>query len=258
MQIDSSTADRVLAIAQEAGHIVMDHFNDGFVVDQKADKSPVTSADIASSRHIEKALAAATPTIPVVSEECDIRALNARTLWLVDPLDGTRAFVEGIPEFAVSIGLIHDYQAIFGVLYVPPTNVSYMGGRGVQAVKIDSSGAVTPIQTRTPPKQHWTIIKSAKHASAKLDQFLAPYPVGHAIGVSSAIKFGVMAEGGADIYPRLGPTMEWDTAAGQAIVEAAGGHMQTLDGEPFFYGKAGFRNPGFIVFGKQPAPSPAS
>lgn len=251
MQIDSSTQDHVLTIAAEAGAIVMDHFNSGFSIHHKSDNSPVTAADIASSRHIEKGLGAVLPGVPVVSEESNIKASNAKTCWLVDPLDGTRAFVKGIPEFAVSIGLIHEYEAIFGVLYIPPTGVSYMGGVGVPACKVTSTGKRINIATRTPPAQ-WTMIKSANHASPKLKEFLTPYPVKQSIGMSSAIKFGMLAEGQADIYPRLGPTMEWDTAAGQAIVEAAGGYMQGLDGKEFLYGKAGYRNPGFIVFGKKP------
>ena len=255
MNPHSSITDRtdtLFDIAKEAGRITMRYFNKGVTVDYKADDSPVTQADIASSRYIEQVLAALTPTIPVVSEESDVKAVNAETFWLVDPLDGTRAFVEGVPEFAVSIGLIQDYQPVLGVLYVPPTGIGYMGGVGVPAVKIDANGARHTIQTRTPPAEHWTIIKSAKHASPKLQDFLQSYPVGHTIGMSSAIKFGLIAEGQADIYPRLGKTMEWDTAAGQAIVEAAGGHMEALDGKPFFYGKAGYLNPGFIVFGKKP------
>lgn len=230
----------------------MCHFRQGGVVDYKSDESPVTAADIEASRHIEKALAALTPDIPVVSEESEVKVVNVRRFWLVDPLDGTRAFVEGIPEFAVSIGLIEDYQATFGVLYIPATGQGYVGGATVPAAKLDEAGQHHKIHTRTPPNGHWTVIKSAKHASPKLAEFLAPYPVKHSVGISSAIKFGVMAEGGADIYPRLGKTMEWDTAAGQAIVEAAGGHMQTLDGKPFFYGKVSYMNAGFIVFGKKP------
>ena len=253
MQEYSELVDDALRIASEAGEITMRHFQQGGVVDYKDDKSPVTEADIASSRHIEQALGTLTPAIPVISEESDYRPENQETFWLVDPLDGTRAFVSGVPEFTVNIGLVHRQQAVFGVLYVPAAKVGYAGGVGVPAIKQTEDGERIAIQTRTPAKDNWTVVKSHAHASPKLNEYLAKFPVGEMLGASSALKFGLMAEGRADLYPRLGPTMEWDTAAGQAIVEAAGGAMQTLDGEEFWYGKSGYRNPGFIVFARAPS-----
>ena len=253
MQEYSVLVDDVLRMAEEAGDITMRYFRQGGVVDYKDDQSPVTEADIASSRHIEQALGKLTPHIPVISEESDYRPENQETFWLVDPLDGTRAFVSGVPEFTVNIGLVHQQQAVFGVLYVPASKVGYAGGIGVPAIKQEADGTRQLIQTHLPGKDNWTVIKSHAHASPKLEAYLEKFPVGEMKGASSALKFGIIAEGGADLYPRLGPTMEWDTAAGQAIVEAAGGAMQTLDGEEFWYGKAGYRNPGFIVFAKNPA-----
>lgn len=236
----------------------MRYFQDGFSVTSKLDDSPVTEADIASSRHIEKHLVKVTPHFPVISEESVNKAVTSKTYWLVDPLDGTRAFVEGQPEFAICMGLISDERPVLGILHVPSTGVSYIGSTEIPAQKIHTDGRRENISTRAPAKDHWVLIKSAKHSHPKLKEFISDYPVTSSVRMSSAIKFGLMAEGKADIYPRLGKTMEWDTAAGQAIVEAAGGYMVGLDNKPFFYGKAGFLNPGFIVFGKKPLAAEAA
>lgn len=252
MKLDSSTVDRSIQIAEAAGVVLMRYFRDNVGVDYKDDHSPVTIADVESSNLIVAALQQLTPDIPVISEEEEAVPQSSEYFWLVDPLDGTRAYIRGEDEFCVCIGLIKNKRAIFGVIHSPVHHYSYVGGVGVAPFKQAADGQRVAIQTRAPNAADWITIRSASHASDKLKAYLESYPTGETIGMSSALKFGLIAEGKADLYPRLGRTMEWDTAAGQAIVEAAGGGMQTIDGEVFSYGKSGFENPGFVVFARSP------
>jgi 3'(2'), 5'-bisphosphate nucleotidase len=236
--------DLALAAARHAGTEILRVYAGEFEVAQKADLSPVTEADHAAHRIIHAALA---PTgIPIVSEEAALPADAPERFWVVDPLDGTKEFVARRGEFSVNIALVEGRRPILGVVYAPVSGVAYaaVGGRATR------DGA--PIQTRVAP-QALVVVHSRSHTvSPKLDAWLAAQRVAVAerIVAGSAIKFGLVAEGVADLYPRLGPTCEWDTAAGQAVLEAAGGSVTDLDGAPLLYGKPGFLNTGFVARGR--------
>jgi 3'(2'), 5'-bisphosphate nucleotidase len=239
------------AVARDAGALIMGYFSGGFTTSRKQDKSPVTDADIAANQLIVKALSALTPDIPIVAEEDEAfsDARHAR-FWLVDPLDGTRSFVRGEPEFTVNIGLVENRRPVLGVLYVPATQRLYWGGPGLGAFRQQGNNALEAIHTRIPDMSALVIARSRSQPSKAASAWLATLSIKEILPSSSAAKFGQVAEGSADLYPRFGRTMEWDTAAGHAILEAAGGRVETVDGAPLTYGKPGFENPGFIAYGK--------
>ncbi len=225
------------------------------VVQTKQDQSPVTEADLASHDLLLAALADITPEWPVVSEEDSathsggsdtaMLATSEGPFWLIDPLDGTREFIGRTGEFSINLGLVMDGQAIFGMLYGPLQGLLYRGGQGLAAQrKTRDDNAWQEIRCRRRPTDGGVLISSRRSASApEGEQFARRDHLG------SALKFGRVAEGNADLYLRRGPTMEWDTCAGQAIVEAAGGQVRGLDGTPLRYGKPQWRNAGFIVSG---------
>lgn len=228
----------------------MGYFHAGFEKSQKADHSPVTEADIAANQLIVNALSAITPEIPVVAEEDEVLSSGGHSLfWLVDPLDGTRSFVRGEKEFTVNLGLIHEGLPILGVIYVPAQDILYYGATGQGAYRSMGGAAAEKIAVRTPAADGLVVVRSQSHPSKATQDYLNTLKVKELISGSSSIKFCQVAEGSADIYPRFGRTMEWDTAAGHAILNAAGGRVETADGKPFTYGKPGFENPAFIAFG---------
>lgn len=252
-------ADPVCGIARRARAAILPFYRTDLDIERKSDRSPVTGADRAADAVIVPALEALTPDIPVVSEE---RAASHHTdgtgagpYWLVDPLDGTREFINRRDEFTVNIALIAGGRPVFGVLGVPVQDVVYAGytagdGAGTASRKA-GDGAAEAVSVRAAPPDGIVVAASRSHADwDELDDFLDGENVRRRIIAGSALKFALVAEGSADLYPRLGPTMEWDTAAGQAIVEAAGGTVRTLDGGPLTYGKAGWRNGGFVVRGR--------
>ena len=223
----------------------------GFTVVQKADASPVTLADQRAEQVIVAGLRAAT-AIPVIAEE-EVAAGRTtdpgQEYWLVDPLDGTREFAAGRAEFAVNIGLIRDGRAVLGAVANPAGAEIYYGIVGVGAWKQSAAG-VTPIAARRPPAEGLTVMASRHYQDdPELAQLLAKVKVASLTNIGSALKFCRLAEGRADFYPRLGRTMEWDTAAPQAVLEAAGGSTRTFDGQTLLYGKPGFENPPFLCHG---------
>jgi 3'(2'), 5'-bisphosphate nucleotidase len=223
----------------------------------KEDRSPVTDADVASHDLLLAALTQVAPQWPIVSEEDqeDDRGIDPeQPFWLVDPLDGTKEFIARTGEFSINIGLVVGRQAFFGLLYSPVTGTLYRGGVGLAAQRKDVADAAWhPIACRERPAQGGVLI-SSRRSSSWPEQMR--FERRDALG--SALKFGRIAEGQADYYLRRGPTMEWDTCAGQAIVEAAGGRVTTLNGAPLRYGKAGWLNAGFIVQGWLPDEPAAS
>lgn len=224
----------------------------GFETLAKADRTPVTEADHASEAAILEGLRMHCPGIPVIAEEevaaGRIPATGSR-YWLVDPLDGTREFAQGRDEFAVNVGLVDAGRAVLGAVCLPATGELFLGLVGQGAWKDDATGR-RPIAVRTPPEEGLTVFASRHYASdPALARFLDGHRVARLVNAGSALKFCRVAEGSADFYPRLGPTSEWDTAAPQAVVEAAGGRVVTFDGAPLGYGKQGFLNPGFLVWG---------
>jgi 3'(2'), 5'-bisphosphate nucleotidase len=229
----------------------------GFAVERKSDHSPVTEADRIAEALIVEGLRAATPGLPVVAEEevaAGIVTAPAERFWLVDPLDGTKEFAKGLDEFAVCIGLIEAGRPVLGVLALPASDELFGGlaRRGI-AWKQVGNGARTVISARTLPASGAVLLDSRSHPNpARMAGWLAERKLKLAAvqPMGSAMKFARLAEGAADFAPRLGPTMEWDTAAGQALLEAAGGQVLAEDGAPLRYAKPGWRNSGFVATGR--------
>jgi 3'(2'), 5'-bisphosphate nucleotidase len=250
--------ERLLAVtfdaARRAGDAIMEVYAGDFAVGHKADASPVTLADQRAETIILAALAAAVPGIPVVAEEqCEADGLPgaaAELFWLVDPLDGTKEFISRNGEFTVNIALIRRGEPILGMVHVPALGTTYAGTGPGSARRWHGDAAAETIAARHPPPQGLVVVHSRSHEN---NEKFAAYLVGKKIAekrvCGSSVKFCQLAAGEADLYPRFGPTMEWDTAAGHAVLVAAGGSMTTLDGAEFRYGKQGFRNPGFIARG---------
>lgn len=219
----------------------------------KTDNSPLTIADLRSHEIIVAGLKALAPQWPVLSEESATIPFSDRALWktywLVDPLDGTKEFVSRNGEFTVNIALIHDHAPVFGVVYVPVLETSYMGGKGQGAFKQIGTAGWVKIQPTIPANTPPRVIGSRSHRGELVDAYLARLGVHELVSMGSSLKFCLVAEGHADLYPRLGPTSEWDTAAAQAVVEGAGGVVCMLDGSPLRYNtKADVLNPHFFVY----------
>ena len=246
-----------LRAALAGGEEAMRVYADPFEVTQKTDQTPVTAADLASERVIIEILTREFPEIPVVSEETVPEAgfsSPAARFWCVDPLDGTKEFIVRNGEFAVLVALIEDGRPVLGVVHGPAAGVTYVGHGPGTAVRRCGGGAFEPIRARAPDPNGIVVVHSRSHENSRR---LAEYFQGRAVAerqkCGSALKFGVLAAGDADLYPRFGTTMEWDTAAGQAVLEAAGGHVLDLAGEPLGYGKPGLKNDGFLAWGAKPA-----
>jgi len=239
-------------IAKQAGNVIMEIYNGEHVIEFKEDKSPLTAADKASHKIIVSELKKYYPQIPVLSEEGKNIPYNIRKEWncffLVDPLDGTKEFIKRNGEFTVNIALIIDRATVMGVVYIPVRDKIYWGTQDGGAFMQEGTIEPKSICIRQPdPEKGLTVVMSRSHPSPELDEYLQTIKIAEAISVGSSLKFCVVAEGKADLYPRLGPTMEWDTGAGQAIVCAAGGKVVKLDGYPLEYNKENLLNPDFIV-----------
>ncbi len=248
-----SLAPKVVALAEEAGVLICQIYQEKFEVFTKEDGSPVTRADHQSHLFLKKGLATLTPHIPVVSEEDEESwEIKSPYYWLVDPLDGTKGFIHKTGEFCINIALMEEDRPIFGLIHIPLTQVTFYG-YGKQAWQV-SKRKTTSIHTRSRPPQGMTLLLGGHSKKFKEleDFFLKSYPITNIERIRSAIKFCHIASGRADLYLRFEPCSEWDTAAGQILVEAAGGIMTKLDGSPFVYGKAGLINEAFVVFGKKP------
>lgn len=242
--------DAVAKIARDAGEVILAVYATDFSTRGKADASPVTEADERAEVVITAALAALTPDIPIVAEE----AVSAGKIphvgnrfWLVDPLDGTKEFINRNGEFTVNIALIEDGQPTLGVVLAPALKRLFAGRAGAGAHVEDALGR-REIRCRAVPAEGLTVVASRSHGdAAALDQFLAGRKVAALANAGSSLKLCLVAAGEADLYPRLGRTMEWDIAAGHAVLAAAGGKVETLAGEPLRYGKPGFDNPHFVA-----------
>jgi 3'(2'), 5'-bisphosphate nucleotidase len=244
----------VVMLAQRAGNAILSVYGEQFEVTHKSDQSPLTVADLRSHEVISQGLRALTPDLPVLSEEASDISFEQRRqwprYWLVDPLDGTKEFVSRNGEFTVNIALIENHAPVLGVVYVPVTSTSYTGATGIGAFRQIDGQTPEPLHVRSPAASPLRIVGSRSHRGDTLDQYLpklAPYEL---VAVGSSLKFCLVAEGSADFYPRFGPTSEWDTAAAQAVVEAAGGVVIKTNGEPLRYNtKADLLNPHFLVYG---------
>jgi 3'(2'), 5'-bisphosphate nucleotidase len=253
--------DRLLSTtfdaARRAGDAIMEIYASDFAVDRKADSSPVTVADERAETIILAALAGAAPEIPVIAEEHaaahGVPEMAADLFWLVDPLDGTKEFISRNGEFTVNIALIERGEPVLGVVHVPALGVTYAGAGPGSARRWRGGAAVETIAARLPPPAGLVVVHSRSHENnEKFDAYLLGRKIAEKRVCGSSVKFCQLASGEADLYPRFGPTMEWDTAAGHAVLIAAGGRVTTLDGAAFRYWKEGFRNPGFIARGLSP------
>jgi 3'(2'), 5'-bisphosphate nucleotidase len=243
----------VVAIAHEAGDEILKVYATDFDVQAKDDDSPLTQADMASHRVIDAELRRLTPDIPIISEESGLPAFEERSqwpvYWLIDPLDGTKEFVNRNGEFTVNIALIEGNRPVFGVVHVPVQRKTYTGCEGVGAA-VREDGESRSIRVSGKSASPVRVVGSRSHRGASLDAYLEKIGDVEMLPMGSSLKFCVVAEGGADIYPRLGPTSEWDTAAAQAVVEQAGGAVVKLDGKPLDYNaKDDILNPHFLVRG---------
>jgi 3'(2'), 5'-bisphosphate nucleotidase len=255
----TATREQMLEVARRAAfaasEAILKVYATAFDVQQKTDKTPVTEADLASERIIVAMLTEAFPDIPVASEELvEAEGLPpwAARFWAVDPLDGTKEFVARNGEFAVNIGLVENGVPVLGVVHGPALGITYAACGPGTATRQNGGGPAEPISARTPPLDGLVVIHSRSHEnSRRLAEFLQGYQVRERKQCGSALKFGVIAAGEADLYPRFGTTMEWDTAAGQAILEAAGGRVETLAGAPLTYGKPRLKNDGFLAWSRR-------
>lgn len=244
----------VVRLAQRAGDAILSVYGEQFEVTHKTDQSPLTQADLRSHHILVEGLRALAPNVPVLSEEDSEIAFEQRRqwprYWLIDPLDGTKEFVSRNGEFTVNVALIDNHVPVLGVVHVPVTGTTYTGQAGVGAFKHVSGAQTEQLQVRTPAATPLRIVGSRSHRGDSLDKFLPQLEPYEMVAVGSSLKFCLVAEGSADFYPRLGPTSEWDTAAAQAVVEAAGGAVITTDGKRLSYNtKAELLNPHFLVFG---------
>jgi 3'(2'), 5'-bisphosphate nucleotidase len=247
-------ARELIPLVKAAGEIELKYYRAGAVVSAKADGSPVTLADQEAEALIIQALGQIVPGIPVVGEESvaagHIPDISCGEFFLVDALDGTKEFISGGGDFTVNIALMQKFMPVMGIIYAPVSGALYIGA-GDEAYIVAADGKETRLNVRVEPDEGMTVVASRRHDNdARIMNFLKPRKVNNLIKRSSSLKFCAVAAGEADIYPRLGNTSEWDTAAGEAILNAAGGRVTTLEGGPMIYGKAdrNFLNPAFVAF----------
>lgn len=246
--------ERLLVFAREAGERIMDVYRRKFCIETKTDKSPVTEADMGAHEVVVNGLQGLPRAYPVLSEESVDIPFSARSLWetywLVDPLDGTREFINRNDEFTVNIALIQKQEAILGLVYAPVTKVYYYAIRGCGAYKRIGGAKPQRIHCRKAGREHIVVVGSRSHDCDKLQRFLAKMGDHELRSMGSSLKSCLVAEGKADIYPRLGLTAEWDTAAAQCVVEEAGGYFTDTTGNRLCYNtKDSLLNPHFLVFG---------
>ncbi|WP_231923273.1 3'(2'),5'-bisphosphate nucleotidase CysQ [Sphingobium cloacae] len=254
----SRIAAPLVAAAIEAGQAIMTIYDAGFSVEIKSDNSPVTQADAAGEKIILAALAQVAGDIPVIAEEEVAAGRIPRTdgtFFLVDPLDGTREFVQRRGDFTVNIALVEDRQPVFGIVYAPAKGRIFVGdvrGNAAWSAPVSREGAIgrrAPIHVRDRPRDGLSVVASQSHNTPETDAYLDQFDVAERLSFGSSLKICVVAAGEADLYPRLAPTCEWDIGAGDAILRAAGGKLLAPDGAPMRYGKDRFFNPGFVAAG---------
>ena len=253
----SDLLTHALDAARAGGRAILGYYKQPLPHDVKADDSPLTQADLAAHRAILDRLTAATPDIPVLSEESDPGDLAARSswrrFWCVDPLDGTKEFIKATTgEFTVNIALVEDGEPVLGVVHVPVQDATYFAADGL-AWKQTGDAEPARIATRALPDRQLVVVASRDHAGPEVAAFLDRATLDgrevESASMGSSLKFCLVAEGAADVYPRTVPTFEWDTAAAQAVVEAAGGGVSTRDGRRLAYNKDDLRNPSVFAWG---------
>jgi 3'(2'), 5'-bisphosphate nucleotidase len=242
----------VTALAREAGRAILEIYASSFSVQEKEDRSPLTEADLRSEKLILAGLKRIAPEVPVLSEETGQVPWATRKhwgrLWIVDPLDGTKEFVQRNGEFTVNIALVDEHRPVLGIVHAPALERSYYACEGVGAFRSDVQAAGRPIRAAQRGAGPLRVVGSRSHRGNSLDAFLARVGAHEFVEVGSSLKLCLVAEGLADVYPRMGPTCEWDTAAGQCVLEQAGGQVLKLDGEPLAYNREDTLNPNFVGF----------
>lgn len=251
--VDMRMLEPLLNIADAAGRRILEIYATDFRVQQKADYSPVTAADLAAQEIIVKGLKLLTPDLPVLSEESSQIPFAERrrwdSYWLVDPLDGTKEFISRNGDFTVNIALVQQHAPVAGVVHIPAESLSYYGVTGAGAWRRKSSSKPEPIHVRPLAGGPVRVVASRSHRGELLDGYLARLGPHATVSRGSALKFCLVAEGAADVYPRLGPTSEWDTGAGHAVLLAAGGHVVSVDGTALSYNsRESLLNPHFIAY----------
>lgn len=251
--------DHLVSLAREAGDAILRIYHQVDPdITYKADDSPLTAADLASHRVIAAGLAELTPEIPLLSEEGADRPYEERRgwqrLWLVDPLDGTKEFIRRNGEFTVNVALLEEGAPMLGVVYAPVLDRTYLGVVGEGAWRQDGEGETKPIRAAGTGDEGLAVVASRSHSGPELAAFLGRLPEHRLVSMGSSLKICLVAEGAADVYPRLGPTMEWDTGAADAVVRAAGGQVLDLAASPLGYNKENLLNPHFIVLGERTVP----
>ena len=242
--------DEVIHVARAAGRAVMEVYGADHAVKKKSDQSPVTAADVRAEAIILAALRSLTPEVPVIAEESvaagDVPSVGDN-FWLVDPLDGTKEFISRNGEFTVNIALVRQGMPVLGVVFAPAIGRLFAGDKESGAFTEDAAGR-RQIHCRVAPAEGLTVVASRSHGDAvALDAFLSGHKVAALVSAGSSLKLCLVAAGEADLYPRLGRTMEWDIAAGHAVLLAAGGRVTTISGGLLTYGKPGFENPHFVA-----------
>lgn len=255
MHIDASLLREVEAIARESGAAILSIYARNFPVQEKADKSPLTEADVAAHTIISRRLSELSPSLPILSEE-DMEGFSgpdqAGRYWLVDPLDGTKEFIKRNGEFTVNIALIAKGRPVLGVVFAPVLDTIYFAAQGLGAFRQIGEGEREQICVADHDAEtSWKVVGSRSHAGDSLCEVLKLLGTHEMVSMGSSLKFCMVAEGSADVYPRLGPTSLWDTAAAQCIVEQAGGRVIRLTGESLGYGDVSETlNPFFVVHGR--------
>ncbi|HDZ08475.1 3'(2'),5'-bisphosphate nucleotidase CysQ [Pseudohongiella sp.] len=241
-------------VARDAGSVIMAVYATDFTVRGKEDESPVTEADEKAEQVIVSALRKLTPQVPVIAEEAMAaghRESVGDLFWLVDPLDGTREFVNRNGEFTVNIALIENGVPVLGVVYAPVIDRMFAGASEQGAFVVEAGGQQRPVRTREVPAAGLTVVASRSHGDPQaLQAFLGERTVAELRTAGSSLKICLVAAGEADLYPRFGRTMEWDIAAGDAVLRAAGGRLTDMNEQAMAYGKPGFENPNFVVWGR--------
>ena len=244
----------IIRVATDAGREILEIYNSGFSIEHKDDKSPLTTADTASHNTICSYLSRLTPRIPILSEESSSIAFAARKswnqYWLIDPLDGTREFIKRNGEFTINIALIENHQPVLGVVHVPVTGITYYASKDHGAWKQTNTETPIAIKTRSANVNRLAVAGSRSHGSDRQQKFFEQLGNIEVYAIGSSLKFCLVAEGIVDIYPRFGPTSEWDTAAAQCIVEEAGGIVTDEELNPLLYNsKESLLNPNFLAIG---------
>jgi len=252
MESWSQLAPQIVALARRAGAVILAEQAAGIETRLKPDGSPQTNADRSAEACILDGLHHLTPAIPVIAEESQAPLYDrTQPFWLVDPLDGTKSFVQGLDDFSVNIALVIHTRPVFGVIYAPALEEMFWNDKQ-QVWRQAGDAAAQSITTRPRPSDGLTMItgrRTQSHGGGRLNQWKKDQPIAEHIMLSSALKHAYVAMGRADIYPRFGETMEWDNAAGEAILHAAGGLIHTLDGQPLPYGQPHLTHHGFIAYG---------